>query len=73
MERRQGVKGAKNDIKVGSLGRLENLLRHLGEINNPRQMASNKPIPSTMAMMEPKAKKKYKTKKEKKRMPLWRS
>jgi len=52
---------------------LENLLRHSGEVNNPRQMALDEPIPNTMAMMEPKAKKKYKTKKEKKRTPLWKS
>jgi hypothetical protein len=44
---------------------LENLLRHPREINNPKQMASDKPIPNTMVVVEPKAKKKYKTKKEK--------
>jgi hypothetical protein len=44
---------------------LENLLRHLGEVNNPRQMALDEAIPSTMVVMEPKAKKKYETKKEK--------
>jgi hypothetical protein len=36
---------------------LENLLRHPGEVNNPKQMASNKPILSTMVVEEPKAKK----------------
>ncbi len=44
---------------------MENLLRHLGEVNNPRQMALDEAIPSTMVVMEPKVKKKYKTKKEK--------
>jgi hypothetical protein len=40
-------------------------LKHPGEENNPKQMASDQPIPSTMVVMEPKAKKKYKTKNEK--------
>jgi hypothetical protein len=57
--------GAKFGIKTSSLGQLENLLKHSGEVNNPKQMASNELIPSTMAMVEPKVKKKYKTKKEK--------
>ncbi len=55
------------------MGQLENLLKHLGEINNPRKMALNEPIFSTMVVMEPKAKNKYKTKKEKKRTPSWKS
>ncbi len=40
-----------------SLGQLENLLRHPREVNNPKQMALNKPILSTMVMVEPKTKK----------------
>ncbi len=57
--------GAKFGIKTCTLGQLENLLKHWGEVNNPKQMASNELIPSTMDVVEPKAKKKYKTKKEK--------
>ncbi len=41
--------GAKFGIKTSSLGQLENVLRHSGEVNNPKQMASNKPILNTMA------------------------
>jgi hypothetical protein len=36
---------------------LENLLKHPGEVNNPKQMASNKPIFNTMVVVEPKTKK----------------
>jgi type I site-specific restriction-modification system R (restriction) subunit len=42
-----------------------NLLGHLKEVNNLKQMALDELIPNTMDVVEPKAKKKYKTKKEK--------
>ncbi len=41
------------------------LLRNSREVNIWKQMASNDLLPNTHAMVEPKAKKKYKTKKEK--------
>jgi hypothetical protein len=42
-----------------------NLLGHLKEVNNPKQMALDELIPNTMDVVEPKAKNKYKTEKEK--------
>jgi hypothetical protein len=47
------------------LGQLQNLLGHLREVNNPKQMALDKLIPNTMAMGQPKAKQKYEIKKKK--------
>lgn len=44
---------------------MENLLRHPGEVNNSKQMVSDELMPNTQVVVEPKAKKKYKTKKEK--------
>jgi hypothetical protein len=45
---------------------LENLLRRLGEGKMLlRQMVSSEPIHNTMVVVEPKAKKNYKTKNEK--------
>jgi hypothetical protein len=44
---------------------LQNILGHLREVNNTKQMALDEPISNTMVVVEPKAKKKYKTKKEK--------
>lgn len=49
--------GANFGIKIGSLGQWVNLLRHPGEVNNLKQMASNKPILSTMVVVEFKIKK----------------
>jgi hypothetical protein len=47
------------------LGSIEKSFKAFEGDEHSRQMASNKLIPSTMTMVEPKAKKKYKTKKEK--------
>ncbi len=52
-------------IRIGSPSQVRILLMHLGEVNNWRQMALDEPLPNTHAMVEPKAKKKYKTKMEK--------
>jgi hypothetical protein len=52
-------------IKIIFLGQLENILKHLREFNNPKQMAPNKLIPSTMVMVEPKAKQRIRSRKEK--------
>jgi len=52
-------------IRIGSPSQVRILLMHLGEVNNWRQMALDEPLPNTHAMVEPKAKKKYKTKMKK--------
>lgn len=46
---------------------MKNLLKHSREMNSSSQMALDKLIFNTMAMVEPKAKKKYKIRKEKKK------
>jgi hypothetical protein len=66
MEQHQGIFGCKIfGIRISSLGQLENFLKYSKEVNNPRQMALDEPIPNTMTMEEPKAKNKYKMKNEK--------
>jgi hypothetical protein len=43
---------AKFGIRTSSLGQLENLLKHLEEVNNPKQMALDEPIRSTVVVVE---------------------
>ncbi len=50
---------------------MEKLLRHLGkEKRFLKQIASNELIPNIAVVVKPKAKKRYKTKKEKKKTQL---
>jgi hypothetical protein len=45
---------------------LENVLRHSTEVNNPKQMALDEPIPSTMVVGNPRPRKSTKPRRKRK-------